>query len=86
MPTAVLFPDKPFDYRNVPLWALPQLAYIRKNIHSSTILSFHAASLFEGNGAFFEIAIPGQGIYMGVIYKVNMNTPFVPSLDYVERL
>ncbi len=80
MKTTLLYPNDPFDKYNTPIWALPQLGYIQKTL-KCTIISFHTV---QGTGsAFFEVFIPREGNYVGLINKESMNMKAIPSLEYV---
>lgn len=68
-----------FDLRECPIWAIPQLAELRRRVSPSkenpaVLMSFRASS--KNHGVFtgsFVIDVPGAAIYFGYINSNDMN-------------
>jgi hypothetical protein len=75
------FDEYEFDIRrDVPLWALPQLAFLRRNVPGLTVKGF--VNFFNGSGVVW-VHIEGSGIdagsYTADLYSQDMNAPSFPS-------
>lgn len=91
-PKLVITEDpKPFDIRNVPLWAVPQLAELKRRLTythdgvttGATIISFEKTStlpFINTSAGMFVIHIPGEGFYYGYLFSQHMNNYRHPSL------
>lgn len=80
-------PDYPsIDFRTIPNWAIPQLAYIRDTLGATILTTFipindadlPTTPLTARLG--FTLHIWGEGTYIGAIYKKDMGAKFIPGL------
>lgn len=83
--TALLNPEpEKFDIRACPIWAIPQLAELRRRIsrHSEIkIISFTALkNYFDLTSGEFVIEISGEGKYYGYLFPQHMNDYRHPAL------
>lgn len=68
-------PIKPLDLRTVPIWAIPQLAYIRDTL-GATLLFYANDDVPTTESGVFTLSVPNEfGKYLGRIYKSDMLTP-----------
>lgn len=65
-----------FDIRKCPIWAIPQIAYIRNTISNLEVLSF--TNYYSGMGH-LAVEIRGEGFYIGAIFKEDMNKKVIPG-------
>jgi hypothetical protein len=82
----VLMEPSHFDIRACPIWAIPQLAELRRRLSikfpwSATFISFN---VFEGSDGDsygrFVVNILGDNTYYGYLYKDNMTDYKHPSM------
>jgi len=69
--------NEPLDLRTVPIWAIPQLAYIRDRLGGILLSVFEIDPYRLG----FRIYLPqDSATYMGSIRKEDMNNPHIVPL------
>lgn len=76
-------PKEPLDLRTVPIWAIPQLAFIRDRL-GGILLSVFEVIEDEDIAPYrlgFRIYLPqDSATYMGSIRKSDMNNPHIVPL------
>lgn len=88
MPVLTLVDEPaPFDIRACPIWAIPQLAELRRRLSGSSawtvkFLSFKVIRSNQGvHIGEFIVDIPGEDVYYGYLSSVNMKEYRHPAMS-----
>lgn len=79
---------EPLNWRTLPIWAIPQLAHIRDTLKGTILSTFYVPNDEDTpntDSLGFSLYIPGEGTYLGKIYKEDMSNPnHIPRLYSVS--
>lgn len=64
-------PPKPFDPRQAPIWAIPQIGWLTRRGY--VVTRFERVP--DGDRAWVTVYVPNEGYYEGCIKKHDMNHP-----------